>query len=288
VGAVNATDTTGGVRGVVLDETVRPIKEATVKILDTGAATKTDATGAFIIDGLAAGGYILEVAHPLYATKQTATNVVAGVTDPDIVRVTLVRVILEDPYLLTIKYDGYIACSLNILVPGIGGILSEECGEGVGVPAEDPVLGTPIPVVGGSRVGGNPNNNAQIDFQVDGGLVGDIIVEQVWTPSLSVGVGAQAGGFNTVLATEFGCLPVCEWAVLLDRADGGSPLRLQADRAVLANITAETRISSFTWASAEDTGLLMEQPFEEFVSVAYYLPLPDGWSFVRGDPNPFI
>lgn len=269
---VEVTGTTGGIRGVVVDEAVVPIAGATVTIDTTGESVETDVSGAFIFSGLEEGNYFLSASHPLYDTVQQNVAVVAGVEKPPVARFQLTRQISTDPYMATQQFNGYIFCSANIVIA-----LSEECGEGVGVP-------------GMGRVGGNPDNRAQIDFNVDSDLVRSLIVESVWEPSLSVGGGGtQSGGFNMGIYIDWSCEPVCSAAGgSVDRKDSVSPIYLRNDEALVALApTAETAFSTFTWAASDETGVLLEQPFEVFITSSYALPMPEGWSLVNGDSNPF-
>lgn len=269
VGAIDATASKGGIRGVVLDAALVPIEAATVRLLNLERETVTDITGTFVFEDLDPGEYFVEAMHPLYDRAQAPSSVRAGEREPPLLKIQLTRQIVAEPYMWTQKYDGFITCSVNA-----AGASSEECGEGVGVP-------------GVGRVGGNPNNRAQIDFTVDGPAARSLVVEQVWTPSTSVGAGGQ-GGFYTVVATEWACEPSCGGNRLAS-ADGQSPLYIAVPGNALegAGLTADTVISSFTWASTEESGVLLEQSFELFVTSSYHLPLPEGWSFVRGDPQPF-
>ncbi len=265
---LEVTSSTGGIRGVVVDESIRPIEGATVMIRQTGDSTTTDEKGAYAFTGLAAATYFVEASHPLYNSIQQSTEVVAGVKAPKPLNFQLIRVITEEPYSFTQKESGFIACSANI-----GAAKSEECGEGVGVD-------------GVGRVGGQEQNRAEIQFTVDGPHIKTLIVEQVWEPSTELNPdGSQ--GLDTLVALDWSCLPVCSGDVL-NRTESGSPLILRVDADTLAarNITSETVFSTFTW-SAGSFGLMINQEFELFITSFYYLPAPPGWSFAAGDAPPF-
>jgi hypothetical protein len=63
------------------------------------------------------------------------------------------------------------------------------------------------------------------------------------------------------------------------------------------NITVDTAITVFTWANPDTvdpvTGdvplatVIQNQPYQVFVTKSYVLPMPEGWSFVNNDPDPF-
>ncbi len=286
---VEVTSTTGGIRGVVVDQAILTVADATVLVKETGDETITDANGVFLFSGLAAGTYTLEATKPLYDTVQATAIVEAGVKNPDAVKIQLTRLTNQNPYAPTFTYNGYLFCSINIVVPELTYLLSEECGEGVGVP-------------GVGRVGGNPDNNAQIDFGIDSGLAVTMMAEVVWEPSLSVGPsGSQSGAFNMGIYTDFVCDPGCGWSNQIDRKNGGSPLILRSDDGESpglgmsgdiasfpeAGFNEDTAFSTFTWASSEETGILIEQPFKMYQTTSYLLPLPEGWAFTNDDSDPW-
>ncbi|HJQ93251.1 MAG TPA: carboxypeptidase-like regulatory domain-containing protein [Candidatus Thermoplasmatota archaeon] len=302
---VDATATTGGIRGVVVDDAIRPIAGASVVVLGTGKNATTDEAGLFTVSGLLAASYVVEASHPLYGATQQSVEVRAGVRDPPAVKFQLTRTILEDPYMQVTKFDGFIVCSVGGSV-----FASEECGEGVGVPCD-----VPVPP-GCERVGGQGNNVVQYDFFVDGPFVRTLVIEQVWNPN-----SEATGSFYTVApATNWTCDPACGGNLLGDMA-GPSPLlsRLEvANGTVIPNelnlqpggttrdevaVTADTKFSTFTWpqwgacdgltgptsdpACTTQANYAANQPFQLFVTAFYYLPAPEGWSFVAGDQNPF-
>ena len=95
--AVEATKTTGIIRGVVVDDAVRPLSGASVVLQDGHNAT-TGADGAFGFEGLAPGLHFLVASRIGYAETQQSTIVEAGVADPPIVRIQLQAVDLGTPY----------------------------------------------------------------------------------------------------------------------------------------------------------------------------------------------
>jgi hypothetical protein len=215
----------------------------------------------------------VQASHPLYDQVQQTVDVVAGVDDPDPVKLQLTQVITADPYTYTTKYEGFIVCSLNAVFPVVGGVLSEECGEGVGVP-------------GVGRVGGQDGNNVQYDFFVDGPLIQTLVVEMVWEPT------SQAGtALYTPVSLGWVCDPFCGGTETLGTLEGSSPLHLAIGPETLnpLNLSTEEVISTFTWASPDTTpiGVTLNQDYEIFVTHFYVLPSPEGWSFVAGDPYPY-
>lgn len=63
--------------GTVVDEGQIPVKDASVRLLNTGLQAITDADGAFFIQGVFAGKYTVEVSAALYATVTKEASVAA-------------------------------------------------------------------------------------------------------------------------------------------------------------------------------------------------------------------
>ncbi len=309
---VQATATTGGIRGVVVDDTITPIKGATVTVSPGDHVLETDGNGLFAVSGLEPGDYIVSASHPLYNQIQQTTTVVAGDSDPAPVKLQLLRQIFATPYMTNEKFEGYIVCSAGHVFVGY----SEECGEGVGSPEQTcsipdslGIPGVPCvdnPVMPGERIGGQGNNNVQYDFLVDSVMVSTIQVEMIWEPTVST---AASGELLTYVSTQWVCDPFCGGHTFV-RGGSGSPMLLRADvvNGTAHNVTAcdcdeaaltpEDLITVFTWANPDTvdpvTGevplatVIQNQAYHAFIIKSYVLPLPEGWSFVAGDPNPFI
>ncbi len=269
---VQATATTGGIRGVIVDDRITPIKGAFVEVVGAGKNMTTEADGLFVFSGLEPGSYTVKASHGLYTTAQASADVVAGESEPKAVKIQLLRSVFANPYIETLQFDGFIVCSANAVFPLIGGVLSEECGEGVGVP-------------GVGRVGGQGNNNVQYDFTVANGARA-LVVEQVWEATSAAG-----SALYSPISTEWVCDPLCGGNTFAT-IEGSSPTykMLNNDTIDPLNLTSDRVISIFTWASPDTTpiGVTLNQKYTNFVTVFYYLPAPEGWSFVQGSPNPFI
>lgn len=269
---VEATSTTGGIRGVVVDERITPIKGALIEITGTTKNVTTGEDGLFAVSGLEAGTYFVRASHPLYASAQQSVDVVAGEENPESKRILLTRTVFSEPYFNTLTYDGFIVCSANAVLPVVGGVLSEECGEGVGVP-------------GVGRVGGQASNNVQFDFYVDGPGIASMVVEQVWDAT-----GETSRGLVTPISLDWVCDPFCGGNTFASM-EGESPLIANVDSAVLAklNLTSDTRVSTFTWASPATTpiGVTLQQKYTIFVTNFYFVPTTSDWSFVQGSPSPY-
>lgn len=116
---LQATDKTGIIRGVIVDEAVRPLGGATITTTGSdGKArnTTSSADGAFGFDGLDPGTYFLKAGKPGYRDSQVSAEVVAGVREPPIVKVVLAVDPSEVPYVASYQYDAFIACSFTLVL----------------------------------------------------------------------------------------------------------------------------------------------------------------------------
>ena len=265
---VEATATTGGIRGVVVDDRITPIKGAFVEVVGVGKNLTTLDDGIFVFSGLEPGAYTVKASHGLYAPAQQTTEVVAGESEPRAVKIQLIRTVFAEPYLETYKYDGFIVCSVNTI-----GLLSEECGEGVGVP-------------GMGRVGGQANNNVQFDVSITSADIKSIVFEKAWEATSDAG-----RELFTPIGTEWVCDPSCSWDEF-GEMNGPSPQYLYAGPDLFGEGSAVKPgavLTMFTWAgSFEDpAGVAINQQYQDFMTISYYLPLPEGWSFIGGSANPF-
>jgi hypothetical protein len=105
--------TTGGIRGLVVDQAVVPVPGATITI-SGGKNTTSDAKGLFNFTGLEPGDYFLQVVKPGFKSIQVQATVAAGVADPPIVKVLLERLSTAQPYLDFFKLDGFYQCASSV------------------------------------------------------------------------------------------------------------------------------------------------------------------------------
>lgn len=118
---LTATATTGIIRGIVVDDAIRPISAAIVTL--NGEAPQTVTTtndGAFGFDDLAPGTYFISVSKAGYFDAQQSAEVVAGVAEPPIVKALLARdTSFVAPYVEAFVLEGYIEC--GVTTPVIAG-----------------------------------------------------------------------------------------------------------------------------------------------------------------------
>lgn len=260
-----ATSTTGVIRGVVIDDAVRPLAGAEIRLnLGDGArnATSTD-SGAFGFADLEPGTYFMEVSKPGYGSVQHSAEVVAGVDEPELLKVVLTIDPDAQPYFSVVNWNGFIECSFRVAVPGVTSLGVNAC-NGVG--------------------------NQDVNFPLAPmDAIPDLVQgELVWDSTQPVG-----SGLSFVVGP-----PSCV-DIKYARADGESPLVIKLDTPTLLNESAEALddgfvpedgicFRAFSYVASESAGtlgLVTSQQFDAYFHVFYNMLPPDGWQFsVDGNP----
>jgi hypothetical protein len=111
---LEATSTTGVIRGIVVDDAIKPVAGATVTLSGGAGTATTDEGGLFGFDDLPAQTYFLQVEKAGYRPTQQSADVVAGVAEPPIVKVLLQADASTLPYVVQHLYRGYIQCSFKV------------------------------------------------------------------------------------------------------------------------------------------------------------------------------
>jgi hypothetical protein len=115
---VKATATTGIIRGVVVDDAIRPLGGAVVSLTAQGKpmTTNTTAVGAFGFAGLPEGTYFVK-AHKLgFHDAQSSVDVKAGVDDAPLTKISLVadRSFVK-PFFVAMSHKGFIECGTDVV-----------------------------------------------------------------------------------------------------------------------------------------------------------------------------
>jgi hypothetical protein len=117
---LEATASTGVIRGVVVDEAIRPVGNATVALTPGDRVTVSNAEGRFGFEGLAPGTYFMSVARERYQPVQASTDVVAGVAEPPIVRVLMIALPGTAPYVEALSFNGFLTLGVAVFATSIG------------------------------------------------------------------------------------------------------------------------------------------------------------------------
>jgi hypothetical protein len=127
---LDATATTGVLRGIVVDDAIRPIAGANVTLSPAAnGAAVTTAEGTFGFDGLAAGTYFVRVSKAGYNDTQAAADVVAGVAEPPITKVLLVRNPATAPYVEALTFNGFLSFGASIGITSVGTTINPSISE---------------------------------------------------------------------------------------------------------------------------------------------------------------
>jgi len=117
---LQATATTGVIRGVVIDVAIVPVEGANVTIQGRGQTTTTNANGAFGFSDLEPGTYFLQASKPGFNSTQVTATVVAGEDKPDVVKIQILANPGSAPYWVPTYYAGFLACGFAIVATSIG------------------------------------------------------------------------------------------------------------------------------------------------------------------------
>ncbi len=280
---IEVGENTGGIRGIVIDQTVRPIAGATVALAGPGLSTESDEGGLFQFSKVPPGPHFLRVEHPLHQTAQTSVDVVAGATNPQPVKLMMVRLFEQDPYISTFKYDGFFECSQAglLVVYSSSNCVTDYTGA--------------IPGSTGYAQPLDNITNQEREWHAD---VADgwasLVFEMVWEPSSS-GTSTHMG----LVVSTF--KPERDGSHWFANVRSGSPLWLQINATEQhptgsgidpAMIPEEGMQDMSFFASVRQDNwpvpaVALEQEFQVFLTMFHYLAPPPGWSFVNGDPLPY-
>jgi hypothetical protein len=115
---VQATATTGVIRGIVVDDAVRPLGGVTMTLASQGRLLTANSTvnGAFGFQGLPEGTYFVKAHKAGYLDAQTSSDVKAGISDPPITKIGLVADrSYTQPYVLVMSSKGFIECGTDVV-----------------------------------------------------------------------------------------------------------------------------------------------------------------------------
>lgn len=181
---LEVTDSTGGIRGVVVDSAITPIAGATVAITN-GPTAKTDKSGLFTFSGLKPGDYFLTASKAGYTTVQSTAVVKAGVANPPIVKIQVAYIPGKQPYVETFKLNGFYECGFSFGDPEplpatpIGrAVITDQCDFGVRT-AYDAANGT-APAYPAPRNVMQGKNTQYFDVASD---VQTVVQEAFWSDS---------------------------------------------------------------------------------------------------------
>jgi len=278
---VSVSATTGAIRGIVVDQAIKPIPKVTVSIVVAGVnrTATTDDQGRFSFSDLPPGTYFLVARDLLYKTVQQSVEVKAGV-EPPITKVLMEAVFSAKPYHEQTKYKGIITCGYQapvITATCIVDYTTIVCAGGCVPQAHDQI---------------NHLEGDQRGFNTQVGPGWQTIVTELVFQSNGQGttdrMGVLMSYYNRTAADWFGT------------AEGLSPIVLRLETGVAGPsqqgspvlIPAEGRpdlliLASIKDSEGQETGVGINREFEVFQTNFYNAKPQDGWSFAKGDDFPF-
>lgn len=259
---------------VIVDEAIRPIEGAQV-LLSGAAVNRSTVTGG---NGLACfevpdGSYIIEVRHGMYQITQTTTQF-GGDAQPQVIKIQLTRLFLQDPYHETRQLEGFIQCGY-----AIRGVMSSLC------------LNDYTHFVGPYTCPQCEHllDRRSADFEVGNGWQ-TMVMEMTWQPT------QQATSDEMSLTISHFPRAASHWycqgagvTPLLVRMEVGVVCENQQSEPELVPPEGLPNMHLFAATSpgADPASMVISQKFTVYLNVFYNGKPPEGWSFVAGDPMPF-
>lgn len=273
---LEATSSTGIIRGVVVDDAIRPIAGARVVLSggDSPGETESTESGAFGFSGLEPGTYFLSVSKAGHFAAQQSADVVAGVAEPPIVKVLLQIDVANLPYYEAYVFDGYIECSGSFVAVSFAACSAVNLvGEIAGV-------------------GNVTTDNFGVNYQLN--------KKPTWMQAEMVWESTQALGDEMALLFSWDCGDDNGGFLCDHGASGLSPVLLTANATEIEEInegdyneTIFVRVFNEGLSETQQdpipgggVGLTLQQRFTVFTHVFYgYEPTPD-WRFSSDEPVP--
>ncbi len=249
-----ATEHTGILAGVVVDQTITPVEGALVTLLGAGQNITTDEKGRFGIDGLDAGTYRIQVTHPGHLPKETHGIVTAGEDAPPLLTIQI-RAVSPNWWIEAFQIAGALESGGALAVAG-DNVTSFAC-------CTDYFWNTEL-------TRGSPEW---------------IQSEAIWESNVRTADRMRLTHSSGETCVNGTLASACALDVYHEK-DGVSPLILAtpADR---VEITSEQQLIVSLFSGQEgvpevvEAGLAVEQPFEMFVHVFYGFAPEDDWSFIH-------
>ncbi len=258
---LDATSTTGVIRGVIVSSSIVPIEGVKVTIRSTGAEAISSANGEFGFADLEPGTYFLRASKLGYNSTDSSVEVVADVDRPPIVRILMESNAAALPSVEILEFEGFLQCSVTAVVVGgnICGLVDIVTGE---------ALDSPL-----------------ISYELE--------IQPTYIQSEMVWESTQPAG-NALNLMYSWPDDACEPFLCDHEISGGSPLILKLDEegvdAIGFGRDHELMIRVFNTGLEEtggSVGLTFEQRFTVFTTVFYGFTPSEGYLYINdGQPTP--
>jgi hypothetical protein len=289
----HATPTTGILRGIVVDDAIRPVAGAHLSLTLPQGRLRANSTqaGAFGFQGLPPGTYLLHASKRGYSPMQVQVQVTAGDNQPALVRLQLpANPAFNPPSVSVTLFDGFLECSAN--VPGTPLAVCNYpngCFPG-GVAGVGPCLTNATLT----------QDTSQTYVGVDGGAPQWVQQVMVWQPATPASTQLQLGAFADTFSDYYNGGGA---AALMNATAGPSPLTLNIEAAKLALNhvgTGSTGLNPQVFAGGQalppacagtvcpaQAGTAINQDFSIVTVVFYGFTPPPGYQYARdGVPTP--
>lgn len=277
---INVSETTGAIRGIVVDERITPVAAAVITLTGSDPrSTMTDDQGRFVFDELEPGTYFMHVRSPMHKEVQSSVDVEAGVAEPPLTRIQLQRLFEQEPFMTQVDHDGFFECSQE----GASWYYSSStCVAGVVGP-----LSTMPPFNSIGTQDREWHSDVLAGWQT-------MVFEMTWKPTSQSTSTRMGMVVSTYKPERSGSHWFAEF-------EGGSPVRGQLDVGVEhesasgedpEQVPTEgmSQMSYFVSVRAPDNvspGIAINQAFKVYLSMFHYGRPPEGWAVVNGDSDPF-
>lgn len=252
---VEYTPTTGAIQGIVLDEALTPIQDATIAIQPTGRTTTSNSGGAFGFSTLEPGIYFLEASREGWLVGQSSIEVQAG-HEPPMVKVVLERNLGNRSYVELYEFTGFLACAAG---GSVGSIL--------------------VPCASVS-----PQHRPRSTIQLDYGMPDWVQTELMWrsTQPLGTDLRLDIGYYQLNGSTAF---------TGFNAFEGQSPILGTLDRANIEEWQVGVEKGLRITVEAPQLGVVVNQAYSVYTHVFFGYNPPEGWRFSAdgappGSPQP--
>jgi len=240
--AAHTSATTGAIRGVVVDEAIRPVSGARVHLVGTDQNVTTADEGRFAFEDLAPGVVFLEASATRHLAAQVSATVVAGKTEQ--VSIALPSDGLPDPFYQTHQFQGAITFHATVAWAQVEWMADTYAG--VSTPACE---------------------HCVFAFESDAVPDGHVF-EAVWEESTPDPRGPDELYWSYAVPEPyqelFGYAP--------------SPIYQTWEAGAFEEETRQYKVMLL----GDVDGVSVDQPFEIFLTQWFNTGVPDGWSVVQG------
>lgn len=275
-GGLIVTPTTGGIRGIVVDQAIVPVQGARITI-SGGANTTSGADGTFNFTGLEPGDYIITAGKPGYVPVQASATVEANVPDPPVVKVLLQALTTAQPYVDHFKLEGFYECAFSHNNPGFS--ITDSCDfvyrTGWDAANES---GSPPPA---PRTVQHNVNTQFIDVPSD---TFSIVQEAYWSDeSLSVMMILLS---STPIDNGCDCSETDYMDVTMEQPTYSRLDRFDASGTELEGFPLGERVAARGFLSWDTTSTAQNLQFTVITTLFHNTPAPEGWTFETRDQYP--